>query len=741
MTIAGGTSMLDDMKIFVPKEANRAISFTNKESAFYFTQSHYTDHPEHAYFEGWNIAKRRILQGYNLYEGGRRLDNQHSQVHVYPYKMVREHGSRTEELWMLDYRNVLEISLLGTQQPTIGLELRGENVKPIGQKGHILIFKAVAEGWVIAVGSRRLQPLTLEGHIMAADAKEGGFCIAAGRTAEEAVALLQDTRGQADRLKMERVKRMEHLLRSNTYLETTDDTLELALRWVSITMDQLVTRQQGDGIYAGLPWFNEYWGRDQFISLPGAVLVSGQFDTARNILLSFAEFQNADQDSKFYGRMPNILAPENIDYHTTDGTPRFVIQLQDYVKYSGDTEIIKDLYPAVIRSIQGSIDHWMDGKGYLMHADNETWMDARDSQLRSYSPRDTRANDIQALWYNQLLAGVYFAEYMKDDERAEQWKQIADQLKKNFEKDYRDAEHPYLADRLDKEGNPEFSLRPNQLFAFDMFDDQEFACHAIRTAWEELVYPWGVASLDRRHPLFHPFHLTPHYHKDAAYHNGAVWIWLNGIAMQRMIEAGEEETAYRLFKNMNGMALTKGVVGGLCENMDAYPHEGESWAKLTGAYLQAWSNAEHLRVWYQYFLGVRPDLIQKTLVLAPRIPEEIADLKYAINVGKGRITAEYRNEGARVYRYQFQDLSLRAKIDISPFEPLEIEVRPDSELRITQADGTLTVTLLDHDHDIIQAMEASVSPARAEERARQHRILKDVRFAEPMDIQNHPVMK
>lgn len=110
--------------------------------------------------------------------------------------MVREHGSRTEELWMLDYRNVLEISLLGTQQPTIGLELRGENVKPIGQKGHILIFKAVAEGWVIAVGSRRLQPLTLEGHIMAADAKEGGFCIAAGRTAEEAVALLQDTRGR-----------------------------------------------------------------------------------------------------------------------------------------------------------------------------------------------------------------------------------------------------------------------------------------------------------------------------------------------------------------------------------------------------------------------------------------------------------------------------------------------------------------------------------------------------------------
>lgn len=261
---------------------------------------------------------------------------------------------------------------------------------------------------------------------------------------------------------------MENLLLQNTYMRSTDETLELAHRWMNITMDQLVTRQQGDGIYAGLPWFNEYWGRDQFISMPGAVLVSGQFETARNILLSFAKFQNTDKDSKFFGRIPNILAPENIDYHTTDGTPRFIIQLQDYVKYSGDTEIIKELYPAVINSIQGSIDHWMDEKGYLMHADNETWMDARDSELKSYSPRDTRANDIQALWYNQLLAGVYFAEYMNDQVNAEQWKRIAEQLKMNFEKDYRDSQHSYLADRLDKEGKPEFSLRPNQLFAFDM---------------------------------------------------------------------------------------------------------------------------------------------------------------------------------------------------------------------------------------------------------------------------------
>ena len=51
------------------------------------------------------------------------------------------------------------------------------------------------------------------------------------------------------------------------------------------------------------------------------------------------------------------------------------------------------------------------------------------------------------------------------------------------------------------------------------------------------MYPAGVTTLDPRDPGFHPYHSRRGvYHKDAAYHNGAVWPWLNGIAMQRMLE-------------------------------------------------------------------------------------------------------------------------------------------------------------------------------------------------------------
>ena len=628
---------LDDMKILVSKEENRSISFTNKEAAYYYTQSHDNNHVEYSWFEGLNIAKNRIFGGYILFDGHTKLENLESNVVVYPYKLVREHeGSIREELWMFDYKNCLEISLAGFTS-TIGITLKG--VELIEQTEQFAFFTSMEGDWVIAVRSKNGQPIKVENHIILTNHDAEGFYIAVGETKEATVAMIHDIKNNGKKYKNERKKRMENYLNNDAYVTTDNNSLTLALNWLNTTMDQLVTRQQGDGIYAGLPWFNEYWGRDQFIALPGATLVTGQFDVARNILLSFANFQNNDEQSKYYGRVPNILNLDGINYHTTDGTPRFIIELQDYVKYSGDTEIIKELYPAVKMSIEGSIIYWVDEKGYLKHEDNETWMDARDADLNAYSPRDSRANDIQALWFNQLKAGVYFAEYMNDASSREKWTVIADKLKSNFENDFRDEAYNYLADRLTRGDEPDFSLRPNQLFALDLIEDRHYKDRVVRTAWEELVYPWGVASLDRHHPFFHPYHLTSHYHKDQAYHNGTVWLWLNGIAMQRMIESGQKETAYQLFKNMNWQALNLGVVGGLTENMDAYPEEGKDWPKLTGAYLQAWSNSEQLRVWYQHFLGIQPDLINNMLTLAPRIPEQIKELTYNIKVGNGRIDA------------------------------------------------------------------------------------------------------
>ncbi|QJD96132.1 hypothetical protein HH214_09715 [Mucilaginibacter robiniae] len=735
------TQLLDSMRIAVPEMANRSISFTNKESAYYYTQSHQTNHQEYAWFEGMNIAKNRVFGGYNLFADGRLLSNQNAQVWVYPYKMVREHlGQISEELWMIDYKNIIEVSLTGPKQ-SIGIALKGKGIRYVNTIGDMAFFTPVEGKYVIAVSSKIEQSIQVQDLQVITSAKAGGFYIAVGKTNEEAIALIRETRAHNLALKSERAKRMQDLLTNKVYTTSGNDSLAVALNWLEITTDQLLTHQQGYGIYAGLPWFNEYWGRDEFISLPGAALVTGQFAVAKKILQSFAKYQQIDPASKYFGRVPNIVNPSNIDYHTTDGTPRFIIGLQDYVKYSGDVSLIKELYPNVKNSIEGALKYWVDDKGYLLHEDNETWMDARDANLVSYSPRGSRANDIQALWYKQLLAGVYFARYMKDATNEQKWQRMADKVKSNFAKDYTDANHSYLADRLTKEGKADFTLRPNQLFALDMISNTGLKGQVLSKTWQELVYPWGVATLDKHDPFFHPFHLTNDYPKDEAYHNGTIWPWLNGIAMQRMIEAEQAETAYQLFKNMNWQALNLGVVGGLGENLDAFPHKGQKWPKLTGAYLQAWSNAEQLRVWYQYFLGIRPDMTNHQLVLAPRIPAEVTDLHYNFFAGNELYKASYEGGKMQTYTYQFGPTPLTTVVDIYPYAINKLDVAPNSILQIIVADNELTLKMQNKQGKVLQQVKTTPSKTRISQDGLYQQQLEHIQFAKPDDLSNHKVIK
>ena len=253
-----------------------------------------------------------------------------------------------------------------------------------------------------------------------------------------------------------------------------------------------------------------------------------------------------------------------------------------------------------------------------------------------------------------------------------------------------DARSGRIADHLDQRNVPDTTLRPNGLFALDLVEDETVAARAVRGAWEALVYPWGVATLDQRDPFFHPYHVAwEHYPKDEAYHNGTVWPWLDGIAMQRMIEYGRTDLAWRLFQSDDDLALRRGVVGGLTETMDAYPHPGEPLPRLTGAFLQAWSNAEHLRVWYQYVLGIRPDLANGAVLLAPRLPTALGAVDFTVRLGAGSLRGVFeRVAGERRYTYVLAGQAAALALDVAPYEIGTFQAAPgDSLVAEARGDG------------------------------------------------------
>ena len=636
----GSVSPLDSLGIEVSSVENREYSFTDKKSGFWYG----TTHQDSVFFwSGWNISKKRILSDYQLYVDGNLLNRKNAACIVFPNKLVRTWNVAEETFSLVDDRPVLYINIDKVSGDSIGIYLNKDLLSDCKNdkdgvfyipkedgNNRILLSPAVDNGFTFS-----------DNGINTPKSSEG-FIITYG-TENECKKLLQEFRSEGELWLKERADRMNSLITEYNPVKSNLEELDKALNWLTLTTDELVTEQQGMGIYAGLPWFNEYWGRDMFISMPGTCLVSGQFDVAKQILLDFAKFQDKNPESPTYGRIPNRANPEGILYNTTDGTPRFVIQAFELLEYSGDTAFVGEIYPAVKLSIDASCRNFTDDKGYLTHADADTWMDVKRNGIPG-SPRGNRANDIQALWYGQLEAGSRLAELVGDKESAERWLRLAGKIRSNFEHDYCDKEGNMVYDHLNSDGTPDKQFRPNQLYCFEMIGDEEFKKKVTRRCWEELTYPWGVASLAQWDTQFHPQHENWHYyHKDDAYHNGTVWLWNNGVAMQRMIEYGQVEAAWQLFQNMNRQALVEGAVGSLSENADAHPREGKSWINRSGTFLQAWSNAEHLRVWYQYFLGIRPDMMKRVITIEPKLPKEITNIETSVRIGKGILTYTYRD--------------------------------------------------------------------------------------------------
>ncbi len=622
---------IDSLGVEVTPEENREYSYTDKKSGYWYGNTHSV---ASQWYSGWNIAKKRVLADYTIRLNGKDLDREMAECIVYPDRLVRKWENVTETFHMLDNLPIVHIGIdTDSEQASISIGL-----------DHTLI----SDSYMKLAGIFFIPNEAPEARIMLASDGGEGYLLIYG-TEEECIDLYEDFHAdetKLGRLTQERKDRIEALVTEYNPTKSNLPELDKALDWITITMDELITKQQGNGIYAGLPWFNEYWGRDMFISFPGACLVTGQFEVAKEILKDFAKLQDTDPESETYGRIPNRANLEGILYNTTDGTPRFVIQALEVAKYSGDTEFLLELYPAIKRSIEASIKNYTDSKGYLTHADADTWMDVKRNGIPG-SPRGNRANDIQALWYAQLVAGSEIAALLDDLGAAEEWSGLAVHLASNFEKDFCNKEESYIIDHLNTDGSADRQFRPNQLYCFDLVNDDDFKQKVTRRVWEELVYPWGVSSLAQWDRQFHPQHENWHYyHKDDAYHNGTIWLWNNGIAMQRMIEYGQVDAAWELFKNMNRQALHEGAVGSLSENADAHPREGQTWVNRSGTFLQAWSNAEHLRVWYQHFLGIRPDLLKGVIVIEPRIPSEITSIETSVKIGNG--TLHYRYEDGKV---------------------------------------------------------------------------------------------
>jgi len=515
------------------------------------------------------------------------------------------------------------------------------------------------------------------------------LCLAGNSQAEiqEKLSRILPVTGRLMRQKRERQRRM--LLRCP--VRTEQASFNAALTWARISLDALVMNQSGKGIYAGFPWFANYWGRDTCISLPGATWVTGRFSLARELLLSLAERQDRRKGSPTCGRIPNILEPGTTLYNTADGTLWFVRQVEEYGRYSGDRNTLKKLFPAVRSAIEGEIRLRTDRDGLVRHGPAETWMDAG-GDAHPVTPRDDRAVEIQALWISALMAGARLAELAGQKLPAERWRDLAARVRDVFRRRYWNPQRKYLYDHLDADGTPDRQIRSNALLALSVPREPLLSRSqerfVLQLLLDRLVTPYGVSTLDAEDPQFRPRHIGGRrYHFDLAYHNGDIWPWLSGPMIGVLITHHKLSRAAALTKTLTSHILHKGSAGTLSELFNAIPLEEND--NEAGAYSQAWSLAEYIRSVYQHYLGVHPDALRGEVVIQPAVPPDWGTVRFRFRVGSSEISAVYeRPDPLPRYRFYMRKgdrslrLMLRIKLPRRKKLTLEHQLRPGRPVEI-----------------------------------------------------------
>jgi glycogen debranching enzyme len=430
--------------------------------------------------------------------------------------------------------------------------------------------------------------------------------------------------------------RLEQLI-AGTQVTTGVARDDQALAWARVSLDNLIMNQRGPGIYAGFYWFTTYWGRDTFISLPGACVTSGDFDTARTLLRGFAEFQAKDEADKREGRVPNFVTVDQVQYASIDGTWWFVRALDELWRQSGDDAFAREMAPVVFRAVAGAERHAVDAEGFLTHGDGETWMDGGGEQ-HPYSPRGTRAVEVQALWHRGLLTAARLAARCggpdggADPAAAARYQALADKVAANFTKRF--WVEGRLVDHLNADGSPDRQVRPNTLLAVlaspTLFTAAQREA-VTQEAARDLVRPHGVLSLTAADPAFHPKHVDlAKYHYDEAYHNGDVWLWLSGAYVSAL---NRPQGGFGQTRMLLDEVLDEGAVGTLQEIRDGAPAASND--EFGGATSQAWSLAELLRNVVQDYAGLRVDLTaaEPVVLVQPSLPAAWPSLTVATRIG------------------------------------------------------------------------------------------------------------
>jgi glycogen debranching enzyme len=391
---------------------------------------------------------------------------------------------------------------------------------------------------------------------------------------------------------------------------------------------------------AGLPWFMTIFGRDSiFTSLQALPFTSELAETTLRALgerqgTRIDDFRDEDPGRILhemrYGEMTAFEErPHSPYFGNADATMLYVILLDEYERWTGDTKLVRDLEHAA-RSALAWIDEYADrqGNGYVSYQrrnaktglENQCWKDSWDSisYRNGDLPGFPRATcELQGYAYDAKMRAARLARHVwKDQAFADQLEKEAGDLKRRFNRDFWIKDGEYFAVALDADGRQVDSLTSNigHLLWSGIVDSSKAKAVVRHLMSPQMFSGWGVRTLAEGEARYNPI----------GYHVGTVWPFDNSFIAWGLRRYGfKAEAAAIVAGILEAAEVFNGrlpeAFGGYARSSTRYPVQYP-----TACSPQAWSTGAPLLL-LRAGLGLEPN--GDNLIVDPALPKRIGNLE------------------------------------------------------------------------------------------------------------------
>lgn len=390
---------------------------------------------------------------------------------------------------------------------------------------------------------------------------------------------------------------------------------------------------------AGLPWFMSIFGRDSILTSLQALPFTPEL--ARTTLVTLSAWQGTvlndfreEEPGKIlheirYGEMVAFLERPHLPYYgAADATPLFLILLDEYERWSGDTQLIREL-ELEARAALAWIDQFGDknGDGYVDYQrkfetglENQCWKDSWNSMLfadGSNSKLPRSPCEIQGYVYDAKRRCARLARQIwNDPQLAERLEREAAELKQRFNRDYWIPERKFYALAIDGDGRKVDSLTSNigHLLWSGIADEDKAADCVRHLMGSELFSGWGVRTMGSSEAGYNP----------VGYHVGTVWPFDNSFIAWGLARYGYRTEAARIAQGI--LEAAPYFNDRLPEAFAGYPRTRTRYPVEypTACSPQAWSTGAPLLL-LRVMLGLQP--IDNQLMVDPAVPKSIERLE------------------------------------------------------------------------------------------------------------------